>query len=67
MMAMSVFKPKTGSKACALLAGPLLVLASQNAAAIGLRDIYALALDNDATYLAATAENRAAQELVPTG
>ena len=65
MMAMSVFKPKTGSKACALLAGPLLVLASQNAAAIGLRDIYALALDNDATYLAATAENRAAQELVP--
>lgn len=65
MMAMTVIKPKNGLRAYALLAGPMLVFASQNAAGIGLRDIFALALENDATYLAATAENRAAQEFVP--
>ena len=48
-----------------LVVAALGLAVSAESAAIGLREIFTLALQHDATYLAATADNRAAQEFVP--
>lgn len=61
--AMHRYKRISASSTAALLLGTACF--SPAALAVGLSQVFDLALRNDSTFLAATAENRAAQEFVP--